>query len=97
MVAGRRNLRQMGDTEDLMALPQLGHFLPTTLAVIPLMPVSISSKIIVREALEPSVRHLKAREILDISPPEATEARGFSSAPLLALKKNSMISVPSAE
>ena len=26
MVAGRRNLRQMGDTEDLMALPQLGHF-----------------------------------------------------------------------
>ena len=69
----------------------------TICAVFPLIPVSISSKIIVSISSSPASIDLIASIILDNSPPEATFAKDFTSSPGFVEIKNSTSSCPLAD
>ena len=70
-------------------------FSPTIWAVLPLMPVSISSNIIVSISSKLAKTSLKASIILEISPPEAVLVRDVKFSPLFVLIKKSISSKPS--
>ena len=69
-------------------------FSPTTAAVRPLMPVSISSNISVGTRSLSAKMDLKQSIIRLSSPPDATFSRGFSGSPGFALSINSAVSRP---
>ena len=76
MVVGNgRRLWQVGNAEDL-ALP----------GELPLMPTSISSKIMVLPVVRSGPAVFRARAIRDTSPPEAIFAKGCMASPVLAEK-----------
>lgn len=93
-ICHRCDLRQMGDADDLMALPDLCHFSETFCAVLPLIPVSISSKIKVSVSSRSARIVLIASMIRDSSPPETTFASGRIASPGFVEIKNSTASVP---
>ena len=64
-------------------------FSPTTNAVLPLIPVSISSKIRVFISSKSDITDLNPSIILEISPPDAIDAIGFKSCPKFVLIRKS--------
>ena len=71
-------------------------FFATMLAVIPLIPLSISSKMRVGIISEELIMFLKASMILDISPPDAILYSGFRGSPRLVEIRISTLSIPSS-
>ena len=67
---------------------------PTFWAILPLTPVSISSKIKRGSLSFFAKTDLSANIILETSPPDATLANGFASSPKLVEIKNSTSSKP---
>ncbi len=90
-----RNLRKMGDGDNLPVFRKgaLRAF-PTMLAVSPLIPLSISSKIMVGMPSYSPMIFFRASMILDISPPDAILDRGFMVSPTLVLMRNPTLSMP---
>ena len=64
-------------------------FSPTIWAVLPEIPVSISSNIMVSTSSKSAKISLKASIILEISPPDAVFVKDFNFSPLLVLIKKS--------
>ena len=77
-------------------LPMRRMSCPMRRAIVPLTPVSISSKTIEGRLRRPATKALRASIKRAISPPEAVSARSRGGMPGLAEKRKATVSVPVA-
>jgi len=94
LVAEFRDLGQMGDAQNLVALGQATSFLPTSSAVPPPMPASTSSKTTVSRSSPRARMALRASTTRESSPPDAIAARGLMASPTLGAIRKPARSAP---